>query len=373
MNSELFTRIGNAIGIPGYEDGAQTLIAEELTACCDDVRRDALGNVIALKKATTRPARGRRAVRLMLAAHADEVGLMVKHINDRGFIHFIALGGVHPQVAQSQRVLIHGKQTVRGVIVPKLGNNGEGNNQPKLEDLLIDTGLPKQEVTKLVNPGDIISFEGDTSVLNGKMWVGRGFDDRAGSYSLVEAMRQVRRTSVDVYAVSTVQEEVGLRGARAAAFGVSPDIAIAIDGSMARGVQAADHENLCEPGQGTGIYIVDKMTIGHPRLVRYLMDLCAQREIPFQRNIGGGTDAAAIQQSRAGVVATTIGAPVRYMHSTVQLCHADDLDATVALLVAIMETAHEFFADLVPDARPLQTDVPTGLDLGAPYAKLPTR
>jgi endoglucanase len=140
---------------------------------------------------------------------------------------------------------------------------------------------------------------------------------------------------------------VGLRGARAAAFGVAPDIGIAIDGSMARGAYGKKSGNLCDPGKGTGIYVRDKLTIGHPPLVRYLCDMCEQHNIPYQRNIGGGTDAAAIQQSRAGVIATTVGAPVRYMHSTVQLCHADDMDATVDLLVKFAETAHEFYDSLV--------------------------
>lgn len=347
MNSELLTRIGNTPGVPGHEDAIQAVIAEELATCCDEVRRDHLGNVIGIKRATIDTTPGERPVRLMFAAHADEIGLMLKHINDRGFIHFIQLGGINPQVAESQRVLIHGKQTVRGAIVPQQGGN---DKKATLDELLIDTGLPKSELEKLVSPGDIITFEGDTSVLNGKMWVGRNFDNRIGSYCLVEAMRQVKDTAVDVYAVSTTQEEVGLRGARPAAFGVAPDIGIAIDGSMSRGVHTPDHANLCEPGQGTGIYMVDKLTIGHPRLVRYMFDLCEKRGIAYQRNIGGGTDAAAIQQSRAGVIATTIGAAVRYMHSTVQLCHADDMDATVDLMVAVMETAHEFFGELISQA-----------------------
>jgi endoglucanase len=129
-----------------------------------------------------------------------------------------------------------------------------------------------------------------------------------------------------------------------------PDIGIAIDGSMARGAYVRDHENLCQPGKGVGIYMVDNLTIGHPRLVRHLFDLCEKHRIPYQRNIGGGTDASAMQQSRSGVIATTVGAPVRYMHSTVQLCHADDMDATVRLLVTFMENAHEFAKDVLPRA-----------------------
>lgn len=349
MNQDLLQRICNAPGVSGFEDAVQAVISQELNTCCDEVRTDHLGNVIAVKRAAERRSAGTRPLRLMLAAHADEVGVMVKHINDRGFIHFIQIGGINPHVAQSQRVVIHGLERVRGVIVPRTVN-GDDHAPIKLDDLLIDTGLPKAKLEQLVRPGDIVSFEGDVSLLNGGMWVGRNFDNRIGSYCMVQAMREVTNTCCDVFAVSSVQEEVGLRGARPAAFGVAPDIGIAIDGSMARGAYVGEHANLCDPGKGTGIYLVDNLTIGHPRLVRYMLELCQKRSIPCQRNIGGGTDAAAIQQSRAGVIATTIGAPVRYMHSTVQLCHADDMDATVALLVGMMETALDFFAGLSPDA-----------------------
>ena len=327
MDKDLLQRICNAPGVSGFEDVVQAIATDVLKSCCDEVRRDAMGNVIALKKATTPPADRERPIRLMLAAHADEVGMMVKHINNKGFIHFIAMGGLHTQVTESQRIVIHGKKPVRGVVVPKTAS---GDDKPaKADDLLVDTGLPKKQLEALIKPGDVMTYENDASVLNGKMWVGRNFDNRIGSYSLLEAMRTVGDTCVDVYAVSSVQEEVGLRGARPAAFDIEPDIGVAIDGSMARGAYIEEHENLCEPGEGTGIYLIDKLTIGHPRLVQYLIDMCEKNGIRYQRNIGGATDASAMQQSRAGVISTTLGAPVRYMHSTVQLCHADDMDATV--------------------------------------------
>lgn len=344
MDRKLLRKIGNAPGVPGHESAVQDIVSDIFSESCDEVKRDALGSVIGLKNATL-PSKGKdRPVRVMFAAHADEPGMMVKYIHGNGFIHFIPVGGLSPAIVQSQRVLIHGRKKVRGGIVPKGG--GDDGKGPGLGDLLIDTGLPKDKLEKLVRPGDTITFDNDTSVLNGKMWVGHNFDNRIGVYCLLDAMRNVGDTGADIYAVTTVQEEVGLRGARPAAHGVAPDIGIAIDGSMTRGAYVNERDNHCEPGKGTGIYVIDKLTIGHPGLVQYLCDMCEERKIPYQRNIGGGTDAKAIQQSRAGVIATTVGAPVRYMHSTVQLCHADDMDATVSLLVAFMETAHEFMAGL---------------------------
>lgn len=336
MDSKLFCRVCNAPGPSGFEGPVQGIAKEIFSTCCDEVTDDRIGNMIGVKKATQ--SKAEKPPRLVLAAHADEVGLMVKFINAKGYIKFIRLGGINPQVCESQRVLIHGSETIRGVIVPKTGG---GDKPAKLEDMLIDTGLPAETVREKVSLGDVITFENDTSILNGKMWVGRNFDDRIGTYCLLEAMRKVGDTKLDVYAVSSVQEEVGLRGMHAASRRLDPDIGIAIDGSMTRGAYVDDSDNLCEPGQGVGIYLRDKLTIGHPPLVRYLFDLARKNEIPHQLNIGGGTDASAIQKSGADAMVTTIGAPTRYMHSTVQLCHADDIDATVDLLVKIMEFAHE--------------------------------
>jgi len=339
MDSKLLERVCNAPGASGFEDEVQSVVMDVLGKCCDEVYMDHLCNVIGVKKATRPPAGGEEPIRVLLGAHADEVGMMVKHIGDGGYIHFIQMGGLNPQVCESQRVIIHGKKPVRGVIVP----GGGGKDKPAaLADLRIDTGLSKKELEKRIEVGDIATFEDDVSVLNGKMWVGRNFDDRIGTYCMLQTMRELGDTAVDVYAVSSVQEEVGLRGMRPAAFGVAPDIGIALDGSMARGAHVGNHQNLCDPGKGTGIYMVDKLTIGHPGLVRFLFNVCEKYKIPYQRNIGGGTDAAAIQQSRSGVISTTVGAPVRYMHSTVQLCHADDMDATVKMLARFAEHAHEF-------------------------------
>lgn len=342
MDAKLLRKIGDAPGVSGYETPTQDIAADVLKKCCDTVTRDYLGNVIAVKKATKGLSKGKKPIRVMLAAHADEIGMMVKHINAKGYIHVIQLGGLNAQVVESQRVIIHGKKAVRGVVVPKSG----GDKPAVLADLLIDTGLSKKELDKKIAIGDVITFESDTSVLNGKMWVGRNFDNRIGTYTLLETMRKLGDTAVDVYAVSSTQEEVGLRGGRVAAFACDPEIGIAIDGSMTRGAYVADHNNLCEPGKGTGIYMVDNLTIGHRGLVEYLCTTAEKNKIAYQRNIGGGTDAKAIQQNRCGVIATTVGAPVRYMHSTVQLCHADDMDATVDLLVKFLETAHLFMAKL---------------------------
>ncbi len=336
VDRELLARVCNAPGVPGHEDAAQDVVREVLGGCCDEVRTDRLGNVIGLKRASG----VERAPRVLLAAHADEVGMMVKHIDDSGFIHFEPLGGLNAQVIGSQPVVIHGRRPVGGVVVPDTRRDKK-DKLPELKDVVIDTGLPREDLTKWVEVGDVVTFAQEFVELNEKVFMGRNFDDRIGTYCLLEAMRRVGPTRVDVYAASTVQEEVGVRGATVAAYAVEPDIGVAIDGSVTRGAYIAKHERICELGKGTGIYIMDRLTIGDRALVRFLFQLCERHGISSQKNIGGGTDASAIQRARAGALTTTIGAPVRYMHTTVQICHADDIEATVELLRVFLESAHE--------------------------------
>jgi len=341
MDFDLLKRVCNTPGVSGFEVPAQDVVAEVFGGCCDEVTRDRMGNVIGLKKATHPPAGGKRPFRALIAAHCDEIGAMVKHIDDKGFMRFIQLGGLNPLCIISQRVTIHGKQKVRGVIVPP---GGKGTEKPTLEDLRIDTGLSGDEVRELVDIGDVVSFDAEVEQLNGKVYVGRNFDDRLGTYCMLQAMGRLGDTSVDSYAVSTVQEEVGCRGIGPASFAIEPDVGLAIDGSLCWGANHDEHRANTALGGGAGIYLIDNITIGSPKLLDFLYDLCKTKGITFQKNLGGGTDAGNMQRSRGGVLATTVGAPTRYMHSTVQLCHDDDLEGIIALLAAFLENAHELLA-----------------------------
>jgi putative aminopeptidase FrvX len=334
MNFELLKLVSNTPGIPGFEDAIQDVVAEALGKSCDSVKRDRMGNVIALKKAARTPAGAKRPLRVVLAAHADEVGAMVEHINPEGYIRFQQVGRLAAAAIASQPVIVHGRKQVLGAIAP------HRDKVLEVEDLMIDVGLPYQEVCKLVEVGDAITFPHELVQINDKVVMGRNFDDRIGTYTLLETMSRVGETNVDVYAVSSVQEELGVRGMWTAAYAIEPDIGIAIDGSPCRGPYSEPNKTT-EMGRGTGIYLMDRLTIGDRRLVAFLLNLCQTHSIPHQRNIGGGTDASAIQRSRSGALATTVGAPVRYMHSTVQLCHDDDLEATIRLLTTFLEHAHE--------------------------------
>ncbi|MBN2449436.1 MAG: M42 family peptidase [Lentisphaeria bacterium] len=338
MNRELLETVCNTPGIPGFEDPIQQVVRGVLEPRCDEIRRDRMGNVIGLRRAA-RPPAGDRPLRAVLAAHADEIGMMVKHIDAEGFVRFEPVGGLNAQAIVSQQVIIHGREPVRGVVVP-----GRGDKPPDMKDMLIDVGLCSEDVCRRIGVGDVITFAQGLVPLNEKVFMGRNFDDRLGTYCLLEAMNRLGETAVDVYAVSTVQEEKGVRGMPVAAFAIEPDVGLAIDGSVTWGAHIPKHENICAMGGGTGIYLMDGLTIADPRLTRFLFDLCHRHDIRCQPNIGGGTDAAAIQRTGRGALATTIGAPTRYMHSTVQLAHADDIEATVQLLVAFLEHAHELEA-----------------------------
>lgn len=339
MDFDLLARVVNTPGLSGHEDAVQEIVAAEMRAVCDEVRRDRLGNLIgrrgpAQHSGTTRPPR------VALAAHVDEIGAMVKHIDGDGYIRFQRVGGLYSQTLQSQRVIVHGREPVQGVIAPDF-NLREGDKIPSTDDLLIDVGLAKEEAERLIRVGDPITFAQELVKLNDRVVMGRNFDDRIGTYCLLEAMKRANAARVEAFYVSTVQEEVGVRGMPVAAYAIEPDLGLAIDGSLVRAAHVKPHAVTCDMGKGAGIYLMDNLTIGDRRLVGFLCDLCEREGIPYQRNIGGGTDASALQRTRLGCPATTVGAPVRYMHSTVQLCHVEDIEATIRLLTAFVEHAHE--------------------------------
>jgi tetrahedral aminopeptidase len=345
---DVLERLCNAPGVSGFESEAQAIALRELKGCSDKVWRDRLGNVIALKRAVggrriPQPDGSERPIRLLYAAHIDEIGMMISHIDAKGFLRFRPIGGLDPRTLVSERVVVHsrtGKQ-LQGVIAPQagwLGTPEDRNRVFALHELYIDLALPADKVRELVEVGDIVTLAAKFAYLNEHVVVARNFDDRMGVYCVLEAMKRINEPPVDVYVVSTVQEEVGVRGVPTAAHAIALDVAVAVDGSLPSDTPyARDDERQCVLGEGTGIYLMDNRTIGSPELVRALMTTCERRGIAYQRNLGGGTDASEIQRRGLGAWATTIGAPIRYMHSTVQLCHLKDVESTIALLGAFPE------------------------------------
>jgi len=310
----------------------------------DELRVDALGNVIGVKKG----ANSRQAPKVMLAAHMDEIGFMVRHIDDKGFVRVQPLGGFDPRVLVAQRVLVHTRsgQQLRGVFTPAtkpihlLGD--EKPSGPKLEEFYVDLGLPADRVRELVSLGDSVTMDRPVEQL-GERVIGKAMDDRVGVFTMIEAVRRLRTHEVTVVAVATVQEEVGLRGATTSAYQIEPDVAIALDVTLAMDTPGMpDDAAVTELGKGAAIKVFDSSFIPNFKLVEHMRTVAERNQITHQLEVlpRGGTDAGAMQRSRAGAPAITLSIPTRYIHTVNEMVDLHDLDATIELLARYLEDAH---------------------------------
>lgn len=350
MNEPLLRALCDAPGVSGWEDEVRELARAELEPIADEVRVDRLGNLIAVRRAARTAGNG-PPLKVMVAAHMDEIGFMVKAIDERGFIRVQPVGGFDPRTLVSQRLVIHGRQRVGAVFAPVpnwIESDQERRRVTPLEELVVDTGLPGGAVRDRVEIGDYVTLAAEFASLNERVVMARNFDDRLGVYVLVEMLRNLGDLAVDLYAVGTTQEEVGVRGAAVAAYEIDPDVGVALDGSVSSDVPyARDDLQYTRLGAGVGIYRFDRLTISDRPLYDLLVDTARRHEIAYQVTMWGGTDASAMQRTRSGALACTVGVPVRYMHSTVQLAHWDDVEGNVALMRRFLARAHE----LAPHCR----------------------
>ena len=341
MNYELLAELCRVPGAPGREDSISDVVRRELGPLTDTLQTDPLGSIVG-----TRSGDGPR---VLICAHMDEISFMVRHIDDNGFLRVIPLGGFDPKTLTSQRVIVHGRQDLLGVF----GSKGvhlmtpEERKQPvKLEDFFVDVGLPVDRVRELVRVGDVITRERELARL-GDLVTGKSLDNRAGLYVMIEAMRALGDTSCELVAVASVQEEVGLRGARVAAQRIRPDIALAIDTTLANdGPDAKPHERVTTMGGGAAIKVCDSSALVPRRMVDHLERVARDRDIAHQLEVlpMGGTDTRELQLGGDGAVAGCVSIPTRYIHQTVETVHPDDLDACVALVVGFCETASTLVA-----------------------------
>ena len=319
---ELLKKLIYAFGVPGFEEEIRELVAEHMEKYLDEVRVDRLGNVIGVKKGNER--------KVMLAAHMDQIGFMVKNITEDGFLLISPMGGIKPSTLRSQAVRIKGKEGyVYGVIGEKPPHLEEKKEEKKeIKDLRLDIGVDsKEKAEKLVSIGDVGSFVPNFYELEQRV-VATALDDRSGVYTLLRVMENFE-SEATVYFVSTVQEEIGVRGAMVSSFGVYPDIGIAIDVTHARMPSMSKDDISVELGKGPTIGIGPT---GHPNVVRYLMEIAG---VPYQVEPNpshSGTDADVIQLTREGVATAVISIPLRYMHSSVEMADKMDLYNTVKLI-----------------------------------------
>ncbi|MEZ5080998.1 MAG: M42 family peptidase [Thermoleophilia bacterium] len=317
----------------------------ELEATCDRVDVDAMGSLLGFRAGTGDGAR----CRVMLAAHMDEIGLMVTHVDAAtGFLNIIPLGGWDARTLVSQRVVVHGREAVDGVVgTPPVHvlKPEDRDRAPKLTDLVIDTGILDGRITDLVRPGDVATRSRRLQQM-GDLISGKALDDRVGVFIMLEALRMTEPATADLYAVAAVQEEVGLRGSRTATHRVNPHVGVAID-TCPSGDGPGQTGGGTKLGDGAAIRVADASAIASHRVVEFLERLAVDRGIPHQFHVSdkGGTDTASLQLARDGSLAGCISIPSRYGHSSVEACHPGDIQACIDLTVALIEHAHE----LIPE------------------------
>lgn len=342
----LLKKLCETPGISGYEERIQKVIKEELEKVTDEVKIDKLGNVIGIKKA--KKLSGKPAPKkVMIAAHMDEIGFMISFVDKDGFLRFAPVGGFDPRTLIAQRVVVHGAKDIGGVMGSKpihILSEEERKKPLKIKDLFIDVGLKKDEVSKIVKAGDFVTLDRNFKELNDKIITAKAFDDRVGVYVMIETLKRIKDCYVDIYAVATVQEEVGLRGAIVSSFSVEPDVGIALDVTIASDIPGTKEEEMVTTlGGGTAISLMDSHTISNKKLVDFLRKIAEENKIKYQTDIllGGGTDAGAIQRSKSGVPACTLSIPTRYVHSVVEMCHKEDIENSIKLMSKFLENAHK--------------------------------
>lgn len=331
-------KLSDMRGVSGFEYRINDKIADMMKPFCDEVYITATGSVIGIKKAKNPTAK------IMLEAHCDEIGLMVKNIDKDGFITFVTVGGVDRRILPSCEVTIHGKKDIWGVIgakPPHLQTAGEAKKSVKIENMAIDTGLSYDEVTKYIAIGDSITLSQSSGALLNHSFSGKSIDDRGGIAVLLDVMKNIRNTqlSCDIYFIAAVQEEVGLRGAKTAAYEVDPDMAIAID--VCHGITPDNSESAFETGSGT---VISKGPNIHPKIAEKLQALADENKIKYSIDVDGGdtgTDAWTIQVTREGIATGLLSIPLKYMHTSVETVDLDDLTATSELLSAFIKDTKE--------------------------------
>ncbi|HEX9840711.1 MAG TPA: M42 family metallopeptidase [Anaerolineales bacterium] len=327
---KLLQKLTEAFGPSGYEDKVREIVRSEVESLADEIKVDVLGNLIARK----RPARQTKDTKkIMIAAHLDEIGLIVSHVDKNGFVRFSPIGGVFRRYVLGGRVrFLNGTQGVIGL--DRLDNV---NELPTLDKVYVDVGATGRKDCP-VRIGDMAAFDRPFTELGSRL-VAKSMDDRVGVLVAIETLRTLKSTPHDVYFVFTTQEEVGTRGAATSAYGVDPDVGLAIDVTPAGDTPNALKMEMAL-GKGPCIKIQDPGMIADPRVVGWMIRAAEKAKLPYQREVLllGGTDARAIQLTRAGVPAGCLSIPVRYVHSPSEMVDYSDVENSVKLLTAILRT-----------------------------------
>jgi endoglucanase len=338
---ELLKKLSEAPGVSGHEKKVKKIIINEVKDYVDEIKEDSMGNVITIKK-------GSDKFKVMVAAHMDEIGFMVKHIDEKGFISFETIGGFDTRSLGSQRVKIHSSnKDILGVIglkPPHITSTDEKEKPLRIEDLRIDIGLnSKEEVEKIgIRPGDPITRDIPFAELGKENIVScKSFDNRAGCAVLIELIKKIKAPDYTFYGVFTTQEEVGLRGAKTAVYGLDIDFALIIDSTTGGPIPKteADRVNI-NIGKGPSIDLMDRGFILSEKIKNILIDSAEGASIPYQTHISGGsTDGAAVHTTKDGIPTAVVSIPSKYIHSTVEIVDLNDLENTLKLVIKSIDAA----------------------------------
>ena len=334
---DLLAELTETSGVPGYEDRIREIVRRELEPLVDELSTDAMGNVVGTVEGS-----GEGAV--VVAAHMDEIGFMVRDIDKHGFVAVDPLGGWDARVLRAQRVTIHTDDGdvpgVIGSLPPHSQNDGDSADGQDVEDVRIDLGLDDETVEELVSVGDIVTMDQTTEVV-GDTVTGKALDDRVCLFAMLEAAQRLDDPDVTVHFAATVQEEVGLRGAEALGFDLDYDIALALDVTVANDVSTFKREErVTELGDGTAIKLKDSSVITHPTVHRRLREIAEEEGIEYQLEVlpRGGTDTAGFQKASGAKPAGALSIPTRYLHTVTESAHHEDVSATIDLLTAFLES-----------------------------------
>lgn len=323
---ELLKKLSETYGPSGREEQIGRVIRDEIKDHVDEIYTDQLGNLYAVKKGS--------GAKIMLAAHMDEIGMIITFIDEKGFLRFSNVGGLNPHVLLGQRV-VFANGTVGTIGMEKL----DDIKKLALDKLFIDIGAKnKEEAKQKVSIGDIATYHRE-GVVAGNRFIGKAMDNRAGCAVLIKAIQELGQTDNEIYAVFTAQEEVGLRGSRTSAYRINPDIGLAVDVTLVGDTPEAPTMDV-SLGGGPAVKVKDASVICHPRLKETLTETAESLGIPYQLEVllAGGTDAGAIHLTKEGIPAGVISVPCRYVHTPGEMVDLDDLNSAVKLLKAFLSS-----------------------------------
>jgi putative aminopeptidase FrvX len=337
LDYELLVSLTEERGVPGYEDRVREQVRSAIEPHADRVRSDAMGNLVGTVE-------GEADYDVVVAAHMDEIGFMVRHVDEEGFLELDALGGWDPRILRAQRVTVHTDEGdlpgLIGSVPPHTLDEADLEAEPSVEDVHVDLGLESETVEERVSVGDLVTMDQSTTRV-GEFVTGKALDNRVSVFAMLEAARRLEAPDVNVHFAATTQEEVGLRGAEALGVDLDPDLVVAVDTTVANDVPGFEAgERVTELGDGVGIKLKDASVITNHKVHRRLRAVAEADDIDHQFEVlpAGGTDTGGLQRVSGATPAGAISVPTRYLHTPTESVHVDDVAATVELLVGFLDT-----------------------------------